>query len=394
MNDDTINVNSYDFFIVGAGFCGSVIARKLAEDGKKVLILERRNHIAGNMYDETDENGILIHRYGPHIFHTDDKRAYDFITKYGEWVPYRHRCAAVLEGIDTPSPANFKTIDLLYDKKEAESLKIELQCRYEGQKSVTITELLESEDISIKKYAEKLYEENYKPYTVKQWGIMPENMDSEIIRRVPVRLDYTDAYFDDEYQVLPENGYTQFFKNLLDHENIEVKLNTDAADLIRIDVPGNQILFEDKPLGIPLVFSGSIDEIFGNCFGHLPYRSLNFDYHTKSVDSFQEAPVVVHPKAKGFTRITEYKKMPPQNINGITTIVYEYPLPADKANGKEQYYPILTKDNEALYKKYLSIIDKIKGLYLCGRLANYKYYDMDDAILHALEVYNSIQGKV
>ena len=393
MKKKAINFNNYNYLIVGAGFCGSVIARKLAEEEKKVLILERRNHIAGNMYDENDDNGILIHRYGPHIFHTDEKRAYDFINKYGDWVPYHHRCAAVLEDIDTPSPANFKTIDLLYDKKEAEELKKELQCRYEGRKSVTITELRECEDINIRKYAEKLYEENYKPYTVKQWGIMPEKIDSEIISRVPIRLDYTDAYFDDKYQVLPKNGYTHFFKNLLNHENIEVNLNTDAADFIRIDIHNNQILFEDKPLEIPLVYSGSIDEILGNCFGHLPYRSLNFDYHTKSVDSFQDTPVVVHPKAKGFTRITEYKKMPPQNIKGITTVVYEYPVSAEKANGKEQYYPILTKDNEALYKKYLSIIEKISGLYLCGRLANYKYYDMDDAIIHALEVYDSIKEK-
>ena len=385
------DISKKDCIIIGAGFSGSVIARKLAEAGKKVLIFERRNHIAGNMYDEIDSNGILVHRYGPHIFHTNDKQVYDFIVKYGEWIEYKHRCAVEIEGIITPSPANFKTIDLLYDKNEAEALKTSLQKHYKGIKKIAIQELLACNDIVIRKYAEKLYELNYRPYTVKQWGIPPEKIDPSILKRVPIRLDYTDAYFDDTYQLLPKNGYTRFFKNLLNHENIEIKLNCDALETFKTDTANKQILQTETPVNIPVVYTGSIDELLGNRYGQLPYRSLVFDYHTKSVDSFQDAPVVVHPSANGYTRITEYKKMPFQKIPDITTIVYDFPVPAEKTNRKEQYYPILTDDNLLLYNKYYSILGKIPNLFLCGRLADYKYYNMDSTILRAFEVIKKLR---
>ena len=385
-----VDLSGIDCVVIGAGFCGSVVARKLAEAGKKVLILERRNHIAGNMYDEIDSNGILVHRYGPHIFHTNEKQIFEFINKYGEWVDYRHRCAVEIEGVITPSPANFKTIDLLYDKSEAEALKTALVKCYEGRKSVTILELLECEEITIRKYAEKLFECNYRPYTVKQWDIPPEKIDPSILKRVPVRLDYTDAYFDDAYQVLPAKGYTSFFSNLLDHGNIKTILNTDALGMLKIDTANKTIVWEGRALSIPVVYTGSIDELLDNRFGPLPYRSLAFDFHTKSVDSFQEAPVVVHPEAKGYTRITEYKKMPPQAVHGITTVVYEYPLPAEKANKKEQYYPILTGDNTLLYNKYSSELKGIPNFFIAGRLADYKYYNMDGTILRGFEVFEEI----
>ena len=379
-------IDGVNCLIAGAGFCGSVIARKLAEAGKKVLLLERRNHIAGNMYDETDSNGILVHRYGPHIFHTYDKEVFDFISKYGSWMQYHHRCAVEIEGVNSPLPSNFRTIDLLYDKGEAETLKASLQNRFGGQKSVTIPELLDCEEITIRKYAERLYKGNYRPYTVKQWGIPPEEIDPSILKRVPVRLDYTDGYFDDKYQVMPQNGYTQFFKNLLDHENIKVLLNTDAADLLKTDINRKEILYKGMPIKIPIVYTGSIDELLNNMFGKLPYRSLTFEYQTKSADSFQDAPVVVYPEAKGYIRITEYKKLPPQNMQGITTIAYEYPVPAEETNMKEQYYPILTNDNMLLYEKYHSELSRFPNLFLCGRLADYKYYNMDTVIQRAFEI--------
>ena len=385
-----IDITGINCIIVGAGFCGSVVARKLAETNKKVLLLERRKHIAGNMYDEIDSNGILVHRYGPHAFHTNEKKVFDFITKYDKWNTFRLQCAVEIDGIITPSPANFKTIDLLYDKYEAEALKTGLIKRYKGLKSVTILDLLDCKDIIIRKYAEKLFEGNYRPYTVKQWDIAPEKIDPSILKRVPVRLDYTDGYFDDTYQVLPEKGYTHFFSKLLDHENIKVVLNTDTSGILKVDTKKKQILFEGNPLKIPLVYTGSIDELLDNRYGQLPYRSLVFDYHSKCVESFQNTPVVAHPAARGYIRIVEYKKMPPQTAPNITTIAYDFSVPADKANKKEQYYPILTGDNTMLYNKYHSELKGIPQLFLCGRLADYKYYDMDATILRAFRIFDEL----
>jgi len=379
-----INTGSVESIIIGTGFCGSVVARKLAEQGKKVLILERRNHIAGNMYDEADSSGILVQRYGPHIFHTNSKKVYEFITKYDTWIDYHHQPAVELDGIITPSPANYKTIDLIYTKEKAGALKTQLETRYSGRKSVGILELLECDDPLIKQYAEKLYELNYRPYTAKQWGVPPEEIDPSVLKRVPIRLDYTSGYFDDEYQCMPEKGYTHIFKNLLEHENIEVRLNTDALDLIKVDTEKTQILFEGRPIDIPVVYTGTIDALLDYRYGQLPFRSLRFDYQTKSVDSFQEASVLAYPKAEGYTRITEFKKLPPQNIPGVTTVAYEYPLTAGDNN--EAYYPVLTDTNAALYDKYLHSLQDVPNLFLCGRLADYRYYNMDTAILRAFDV--------
>jgi len=379
-----INIYNMDCIIVGAGFCGSTIARKLAETGKKVLILERRNHIAGNMYDEKDTNGILVQRYGPHIFHTNSKEAYDFVAKYDTWIDYLHQPAVEMEGVVSPSPANFTTIDLYYTGAEAEDLKNRLKTHYAEQKSVPILELLDCDDMLIKKYAEKLYEMNYLPYTAKQWGIPPDKIDPGILKRVPVRLDYTNAYFDDKFQCMPKNGYTNFFGNLLTHNNIEVVINTDALDLIRIDTQNKQILFNGNKVSIPVVYTGAVDELLNYCYGQLPYRSLKFEYQTIQTESFQAASVVAHPKAEGYTRITEFKKLPPQNISGLTSIAYEYPLSADKNN--EPYYPLLTDENISLYNKYSNDLSVIPNLFLCGRLADYKYYNMDAAILRAFDV--------
>jgi len=385
-----INITGIDCIIVGTGFCGSVIARKLAEQNKKVLILERRNHIAGNMYDEIDSNGILVQRYGPHIFHTNHSEVFEFITKYDTWIDYHLNCAVDLDGIISPSPFNFKTIDLLYTEKEAKILKDQLGVYYYGRETVTILDLLNCNDETIKRYAEKLFEMDYRPYTAKQWGIPPEEIDSSVLKRVPVRLNYTNGYFDDAYQVLPQNGYSYFFKNLLKHKNIEVLINTDALNFIKIDEEKKEILFEDKPINILVVYTGAIDGLLGYKYGELPYRSLVFDYRTKNIESFQKVPIVAYPKADGYTRITEYKKLPPQTIPGLTTVAYEYPLPANKSENNEPYYPIITDTNLSLYNKYLFDLNNIPNLFLCGRLADYKYYNMDAAIMRAFEVFMEI----
>ena len=381
-----IDIANIDCIVIGAGFCGSVVARKLAEQNRKVLIIERRNHIAGNMYDEIDENGILVQRYGPHIFHTNSEDAYEFIIKYDTWIDYLHQPAVEIDGLITPSPANFTTIDLLYSSEEAKNLKTRLQTRYGGQKTAAIFDLLGCEDEAIRQYAEKLYTLNYLPYTAKQWGVPPEEIDPSVLQRVPVRLDYTNGYFDDTYQCMPEQGYTHFFKNLLDHKNIKVQLNTDVLEVITVDMQKKTLLFKNKPVAVPVVFTGAIDAMLNYRYGNLPYRSLRFDYQSKNTDSFQEAPVVAYPKAEAYTRITEYKKLPLQNISGLTTIAYEYPLPAGKNESNEPYYPVLNDNNIALYNKYLRDLQDIPNLFICGRLADYKYYNMDAAILRAFDI--------
>ncbi|MDR0643881.1 MAG: UDP-galactopyranose mutase [Treponema sp.] len=380
----------FDILVIGCGFCGSVIARRQAEKGKKTLVLERRSHIAGNMFDEYDGNGILVHRYGPHTFHSDNDEVYAFITQYDEWDDYVLKCASDLDGVLSPSPFNFETIDLLYEKTDSVALKRRLRARYSGRETVTIVELLECEDCLIKEYAERLFESDYRPYTAKQWGVEPEDISPEVLKRVPVRLSYTNAYFDNNYQCMPKYGYTRFFENLLNHKNIRVELNTDALDFLQADIGTGKLSFDGERVDIPVIYTGALDELLEYRYGRLPYRSLRFEYQTKNVDSFQDAAVTAYPKAKGYTRIAEYKKLPPQNAAGVTTVVYEYPLMSNGEAGDEPYYPILTEENVSVYKKYQRDAERIPNLFVCGRLADYKYYNMDAAVERAFEVEKAI----
>ena len=379
-----IKIDKYDCIIIGSGFCGSVIARIIAERNKKVLVLERRNHIAGNMYDEKDSTGILVQRYGPHVFHTNNYEIFKFIKKYDVWKDYKLKCAVDINGITSPSPFNLKTIELLYKKEKANLLKKHLKLKFKNKRTISILELIKSNEKIIKEYGKLLFEKDYKPYTLKQWGLAPHELDISVLNRVPVRLDYIDYYHNKKYRALPKNGYTVFFKKLLNHKNINVKLNTDGLKFITVDSENKRILHYNKPINIPVVYTGAIDELLDYCYGHLPYRSLRFEYKTINIDSFQETPVMIHPMAAGFTRITEFKKMLAQNISGCTTIAYEYPVNADDKN--ELYYPVLTKKNIILYKKYCNKIKGISNLFLCGRLADYKYYNMDNAIKRAINV--------
>lgn len=376
----------YDIIIVGSGFAGSTIAYKAAKNGKKVLVLEKREHIAGNMYDYIDENGILVQKYGIHSFHTNNENVYEFINEIGDWQEYKLRARVYIDGKYTPSPFNFKTIDDFFEASKAEEIKQHLKNKYPDRNSVTIVELLECDDDVIKSYAEFLFEKDYRPYTSKQWGIKPEELDISVLKRVPVRLDYTDGYFDDKYQLMPKTSFYDIFKNMLSSENIEVVTSCDANEKIKF--LENEIYFENEKLDIPLVYTGPIDELFEFEFGKLPYRSLKFDFQTHNVDSYQETSGVVYPMAKDFTRIIEFKKIPIQNIKGVTSIVVEYPV--KYADGNEPYYPILTNDSILKYNNYLELSKKYRNLYLCGRLADFKYYNMDNVVERALAVYDKI----
>ncbi len=388
-----MDINKYDIIVVGCGFAGSVVAHLAAKDKKRVLMLERRNHIAGNMYDEIDKlTGILVQKYGPHSFHTESEEVYDFVTEIGKWFPFTLTARVEMCGKVTPSPFNFKTIDDYFDPQKAFIIKQRLADRYRYAKKVTIVELLQCDDPIIKEYAEFLFEQDYRPYTTKQWSIKPEELDISVLKRVPVRLDYTDRYFDDRFQMMPQGGFTELFKGMLQNDYIDIKLQCDALGYIAID-RNNNATFDKKALKIPVVYTGATDELFGCKFGKLPYRSLRFDVKTVDVDSFQDAPGVAHPTASGFTRITEYTKLPVQDGNGKTVVAFEYPLPCDENSDNEPYYPVLTESSQQLYERYRQLADNVQNLYLCGRLADFKYYNMDAVILKAIQIYKNIKDK-
>jgi UDP-galactopyranose mutase len=384
------DLNNYDAIVVGAGLCGGVIARQLAERGKCVLIIERRDHIAGNMYDYIDtKTRILVQKYGPHTFHTNEKQLYDYMCKYGEWQEYFLKCGAQIDGKFTPTPFNFQTIDDFYTPEKASELKARIASYYNGAPQTTIVELLKCEDELIREYAQFLFDKDYSLYTAKQWGISPSEIDVSVLNRVPVVFSYENGYFDDEYQVMPKVSFTSFFEKLLDHTNIEVVLGIDAKNVFKIadgKMYGNGTHFVK-----PVVYTGAIDELLNFEYGVLSYRSLRFEWKTTLTDSFQPFPVVAYPQAKGYTRITEYIKLPEQPTNGKSIIAVEYPLQYKPSEGTEPYYPILTEDNVVAHKRYLSKLEDISNLYLCGRLADYKYYNMDKALARALEVAQSIK---
>ncbi len=378
-----MNLSQFDAVVVGCGLTGSVIARHFAEQGKRVLILERRNHIGGNMYDYIEEHGFLVQKYGPHAFHTQKKSLYDYMCRFEEWLDYKLTCGAVIDGKCTPTPFNFQTIDDFYSKIDADILKEHIKVFFGDCTTVTVVEALACQDPIIQQYAQFLFDKDYSLYTAKQWGITPSEIDSSVLKRVPLRFSYEVGYFDDEFQVMPKTSFTHFFENLLDHENIIIQLCTDALDHIKIR--NHQIYFDDKYLKIPLIYSGQLDALFEYKFGKLPYRSLRFEWKFKNEESMQEMPVVAYPQADGFTRITEYKKLPVQTHAG-TVYAVEYPVPYINGQNAEPYYPVLTQDSQKQYEKYQKSANQTENLICCGRLGDFKYYNMDQALERALEI--------
>lgn len=373
--------------VVGCGLTGSVIARQLAERGAQVEIWERRDHIGGNMFDYVDTHGFLVQKYGPHAFHTTKKELLDYISRFEDWKEYRLTCGAVWDGKYTPTPFNFTTIDIFYSPDKAERLKLRLKKEFPDRDTAAVVELLEHPDSDIKGYAEYLFANDYAPYTAKQWGVSPSEIDPSVLKRVPLRFSYDEGYFDDAYQVMPSHSYTHFFKNLLNHPNITLKLNVDALN--RLAVKGNRLWLDGVEVEHTVVYTGALDELFDGIYGQLPYRSLRFEWRYTESDSLQNAPVVAYPQENGYTRITEYKKLPVQNGPGSSYAV-EYPLPYETGAGAEPYYPVLTADSQEKYKNYLELAQRIPNLICCGRLADFKYYNMDQALDNALRVLRKI----
>lgn len=373
--------------IVGCGLSGAVVARELAENGYNVLILERRDHIGGNMYDYVDDYGILVHKYGPHTFHTREKELYDYICKYGEWKDYKLTCGAEINGICTPTPFNFQTIDDFYSPNKANRLKEEIKKEFHGRTSATVLEVLECKNKIVHDYAQFLFDNDYSLYCAKQWGIPPSKIDPSIFKRVPLRFNYEVGYFDEEFQVMPKNGYTAFFENLLDHENITIELKIDALKEIKISE--GSLWHRNEKIKYPVVYTGPIDELFNHKYGELPYRSLRFEWVHEEVDSKQNMPVVAYPQDSDIVRIIEYKKLPIQKVAG-STYEREYSLPYKAGEKNEPYYPLLTEASKKMYIKYSQLAKSITNLYVCGRLGNYKYYNMDQTLEMALNVSKEI----
>lgn len=377
-----------DALIVGCGLSGAVIARELAERGKKVTIWERRDHIGGNMYDYVDEHGFLVQRYGPHTFHTKNRILYDYMCRFEQWQDYKLTCGAVWDGKYTPTPFNFTTIDTFYPHEQAERLKQKLQAAFAGRETATVVEVLAHPDEDIRSYAQFLFKNDYAPYTAKQWGVSPSEIDPSVLQRVPLRFSYEEGYFDDVYQVMPQHSFVRFFENLLAHPNISIELNVEALERLRVE--DNRIFVDGNLFELPVVYTGALDELFGCCFGRLPYRSLRFEWQYTTQDSFQPAPVVAYPQEEGYTRITEYKKLPKQDGEGSSYAI-EYPLPYDPQQTTEPYYPVLTEESQQQYAKYRELAAGIPSLYCCGRLADFKYCNMDQALDRALETVKSFE---
>lgn len=375
------------YYIAGSGIVGAVLAAELAKKGHKVQVLERRAHAGGNVYDYNDEYGIHVHHYGPHIFHTNDDEVYRYVSDNCKLKDFNLVCGSVMDGKCVPTSFDFSSVDTFF-QEEAEEIKAHIKAEFGDRASATVLEMLESQDSYVRRFADFLYEKDYKPYTAKQWGIDPEKVDRQIFKRVPILFSYGSRYFSDKHQAMPVKGYMEFIENLLKTSGIELRLNEEALD--RFSIRDNQVMDGDKPLDGVLIFTGALDELFGCKHGKLPYRSLRFAWKHEDIDSFQDMPVVAYPQAEGFTRITEYKKLPVQEVRG-TTYAVEYPLPYKQGEAMEPYYPVLTEESQELFRKYYEEAKQVRGLAFAGRLAEFKYYNMDQAIRRALDLARELQ---
>ena len=361
----------FDFMIVGAGFAGSVLAERLATGfDKKVLLVDKRQHIGGNAYDYYNEDGILIHKYGPHIFHTNSREVYDYLSRFTEWRPYQHRVLASVEGHLLPIPINLDTVNRLYGLNLTSFQLLEFFASVAEPRDVIRT----SEDVIVSKVGRDLYEKFFRNYTRKQWGMDPSELDAAVTSRVPVRTNRDDRYFTDTYQVMPLHGYTRMFERMLAHPNIKILLNTDYHEV------EDEIAYED------MIYTGPIDEFFDFQYGKLPYRSLEFRFETLDRPRHQPVAVVNYPNEYPYTRVTEFKHLTGQE-HAKTSLVYEYPL----AEG-DPYYPVPRPENAELYRKYELLGAATTGVHFVGRLATYKYYNMDQVVAQALSLCTKLTG--
>lgn len=381
----------YDSIVIGSGFAGAVVARQLAENkGQKVLVLDARDHIGGNCYDRKDEHGILIHQYGPHIFHTNIQRVYEYLSRFTEWYEYRHEVVGNIYGKELPIPFNLNTLEEVYGERAPHLEKLLID-HFGGGARVPILELMNHEDEELQEIAQYVYENIFLKYTMKQWGKSPKEIDPAVSGRVPVLLSRDNRYFQDKYQGLPLHGFTPVFEKMLDHEGIEIRLNCPAKSVLAIDPEAEDpVLFEGKPYHGNIIFTGALDELFDCRYGRLPYRSLRFDFEHYDRKFYQSHGVVNYTVSEDFTRITEFKYLVGQMEMPDTTIVKEYPMAYNGNEGEIPYYAINNEENDALFERYKMLVGKIPHFYLLGRLAEYKYYNIDAIVDRALTMAEQI----
>ncbi len=376
----------YDSIVVGCGFAGAVVARELAEKkGKRVLILDARDHIGGNCYDRYDEHGVLIHQYGPHIFHTNSKKVYEYLSRFTEWYEFSHEVVGNVYGKELPIPFNLNTLEMVYGERAPELEKKLLSQFGEGAR-VPILELMNHEDSDLKEIADYVYENIFLKYTMKQWGKSPKEIDPAVSGRVPVLLSRDNRYFQDTYQGMPLEGYTALFEKLLDQERIELRLNCQGKDVLRLDLERGTIYYEGELFEGDVIFTGALDEFFDCRFGRLPYRSLEFCFEHYDIPFFQSHGVVNYTVSEAYTRITEFKYLSGQVKKEDTTIVKEYPKAYTGKEGEIPYYAINNAENDGLFEQYRALVDKLPNFHLLGRLAEYKYYNIDAIVERALEL--------
>ncbi len=379
----------FDFVIVGAGLAGSVLARQLASVGKKkVLLVDKRTHLGGNCYDSYDKHGVLVHKYGPHLLHTSNKEVFTFLGQFTEWSEYQHRVLAVVDGQTVPLPFNLNSLEMLFPKSMAESLEKKLIDRFGFGVKVPILELIQTDDPELKILADFVYEKVFVHYTAKQWGCTPQDISPEVMGRVPVFVSRDDRYFQDTYQAVPKYGYTAMFHNMLNHPNIHPLLSTDFKDILKVDATSGEVSLFGNLFDGELIFTGMIDELFAFRFGQLPYRSVDFSFETLEQEYFQEVATVNYPNNYEFTRITEFKRIHGQQLNK-TTILREFPRQYKGVEQEDEMpcYPMFQDENIARYEEYLQFSNKFKQITMVGRLAEYRYYDMDDVVARALDVF-------
>ena len=401
-------MKQYDALVVGAGYAGAVSARRLAEDGgKTVLVLERRDHVGGNAYDCLDEHGVLIHKYGPHIFHTNDKRVFDYLSRFTRWRDYQHRVVANIPDengephrrLQYPVPFNLTSLETAFGEAEGKRLGGKLIAAYGAEKKVTILELRQNPDPEIAAIADYVYEHVFVRYTMKQWGQTPEEIDPNTTARVPVFLSRDDRYFQDAYQGMPLEGYTPLFEKMLDHPGVTVELGADA--LKRLELADGAVRLDGEVFDGPVIYTGQADELFGFRFGPLPYRTLDFVFETwqargpdklwpdpdhplRVPPCYQTHGTVNYTVDQDYTRITEFKHLTGQDLFGVTTIMKEYSRAYTGGSGEIPYYAIINPANNALYAQYAGLAAQYPNLHLLGRLAEYKYYNMDAIAARAL----------